>query len=169
MRAGERRVVVAAERIERVFHDVVARGADRVHEQLAGEGRESEARADLAAVEHDGAEHRRHRLVPLRKRLAVRVEQDEPETNGVGAVARPVIRGDEPRVVTVVVTEKHEIRGEVQGVEIGAAVGQELVGQTKRIEAQDLRALRQQMADVRHEALGLEGRHQHDLGAAVAQ
>src|SRR2546423_1054567 len=52
--------------IERVFHDVVACGADRVQKQLARESRKIETLPDLAAVEDDGAELRRYPLPPRR-------------------------------------------------------------------------------------------------------
>jgi hypothetical protein len=69
----------------------------------------------------------------------VRIEKREPKAHGLGAVACPVVGGDEPRVLPVAVAEEHEVSGEVERIQIDAAIGQELVGQTKRVEAQDLR------------------------------
>ncbi len=87
MRAGERRfAVIVPEGIERVLHDVVARGADGVQEELTREGRQAEALPDLATVEHDGAEISGNRLAPFGHRAAMSIEERKPESDCSRAV-----------------------------------------------------------------------------------
>ncbi len=156
MGAGEAGGIVGAEGIERVFHHVMAGRADHVEKELAGEFRQLEAAADLAAVEHDRGGAGRHRLAPLRQHLALGAEQQQPQAHRAGAVARPVIGGDESGGEPAGVAEEGEIGGEVEGIEIAAPVGEQRVGQAQRIEAHRLRARRQQVADVVGGALRLE-------------
>src|ERR1051326_1396791 len=48
-------------------------------------------------------------------------------------------------------------------------MGHELIRQAQRVEAQDLRPLGQKVADVRDCTVGVERRHQHHLGTALAE
>ena len=69
MRAGQAGGVVGGvgrrgEGVERVFHHVVAVGADGVHQELAGERRQVEAGADVAAVDGEAAGAGRQLLLP---------------------------------------------------------------------------------------------------------
>ncbi len=72
-------------------------------------------------------------------------------------------------MVPVLVAEESEVRGEVEGIKIGVPVGEQLVRQAQHIEAQHLGACRQEVPDMRHETLGIEGGDQHDLRAAVGK
>ena len=54
----------------------MARGTDRVQKQLTRESRKIETLPDLAAVEDDGAELSRYRLLPFRERFASFIEKN---------------------------------------------------------------------------------------------
>ena len=70
MRGGENAGLVAIG-VERVFDDVVARDADGMHEQLAGERRQLEACANFVAVDHDGGFRAPAILDPGREHLSI--------------------------------------------------------------------------------------------------
>src|SRR6185437_17148726 len=86
-----------AKRVEGVFDDVMTGRANDVQEELPGESGQLEAGADFAAVEDDAGCPGADRLAPFGEALPRAVEQDELQRDLAGAVARPVIRRDEPR------------------------------------------------------------------------
>ncbi len=161
--------LAATERVEGIFHDIVTGRADDMDEELAGEGPQLEAGADVAAVEDDAGSSRSDRLAPFREAAPVAVEQDELQRDLAGAVARPVIRRDESRVEAVGVAEEGEIGREVERIEIEAAIGQKIVRQPHRIEADDLGRLRHEMAHMVDEFRGIEGGDQHEIGVGASQ
>src|SRR5665213_1073876 len=111
MRAGQARLGArVAIDVERVFDGVVPGGADGVNEKLTGEFAELESLPHFAAVDRHHAQAQRQFLPPLGQGFAACAEQPEPQRDILGAVARPVIRRDEPR-------------GEIPGVAISALGG----------------------------------------------
>jgi hypothetical protein len=74
MRAGEARLIPAADSVEGIFDDVMPSDTDGMQKQLPGEGRQAEAGADRAAVEGDAALPGRRRLLPFRDRAAGAIE-----------------------------------------------------------------------------------------------
>ena len=115
-----RGVVARGKSVERVFHHVVAGDADGMHQQLAGEFRQVEAGAHLAAVDGEAAGAGGQLLLPGRQRGAVGGVEAQPETHRPGAVAGPVVGGDQPRGQAVLVSEENEVGGEVQPVQVAA-------------------------------------------------
>ncbi len=161
MGAGERRRaggIVIREGVERVFDDVVPGGADDMEKELAREGGQAEPGADGAAVEHDGAEAGRRRLAPFGEDPPLGIEEDEGERDLARAVAAPVIRRDEPGMQPTRIAKESEVRREIERVEIGTSIGQQLVRQAQRIEAGDLGSGGDQMPDLRGKAVRIEGR-----------
>src|SRR5215469_4838922 len=125
-------------------------------EELAGKFRQLEARAHIAAVEHDGAFGIARLLDPGRQRLALGIEQPAPEPDLARAVTRPVICRDEAGMMAAGIPEEDEVRGEVERREIARLVRLHVGGQAQRFEAEDLRIRRQEMADLAQLALRLE-------------
>jgi hypothetical protein len=170
MRARESALAIAAAiRIERVFYDVMALRADRMDEKLAGEFRQSETLPHRFAVDRDRRRTGRDVLGPFGDRFAAGIEQPQPKFKCAAAIARPVIRRDEPRRQTVLLAEEDEIGREVERVEIAPPTWHNALGQTERIEAQYRRAGRQQVPDMRYRALGIEAGHEDDTRARVFQ
>src|SRR5689334_22372954 len=118
MRRGEARVTAIAEGVERVFDDVVPDRADDMHKELAGEFAEGEAAANVAAVEDDRAAIGRHGLAPLRQDLAALAVEQQPKGDVARAIARPIVRRDQPCMQAALVAEEDEVGGEIERVEI---------------------------------------------------
>jgi hypothetical protein len=100
-----------------------------VDEELAGEIGQAEAGADVLAVDGEAAGAGGECLFPLGEDAAVFVEEAEPEGDVLGAVAGPVIGAGEAGGEPVAVAEEGVVGGEVEAVEIGAAVGEEGFGE----------------------------------------
>src|SRR5271165_5121696 len=115
-----------AEYVEGVFDDVVPGRSDDVEKQLTAEFGEAEAVADFAAIQDDRAPSRSTAFAPFGEDLTITGEQRHPAGNSIRAVTRPVIRGHEPRMQSVCLTEKSKIGGEIERVEISVAIGQTL-------------------------------------------
>src|SRR5439155_24735676 len=62
------------------------------------------------------------------------------------------------------VAKKGEIGGKVERIEIIATIGEKLIGQAHRVEADDLGAGGHEVADVIGETPGIEGGDQHEIG-----
>ncbi len=147
--------------VEGVFHHVVPGRADGVEKELAGEGRQAEAAADRGAVDDDPGPIAGDRLLPRRQNTAVGVEQAQPEPDRPGAIAGPVIGGDEAGREPAGIAEEGEVGGEIEPVEIARRVGQHRRGQPRRIQRRQLGARRQQGRQTRGEARGIEGGDEH--------
>jgi hypothetical protein len=154
--------------VERVFDDIVALGADEMQEQLAGEVRQAEARADHPAVDGHAGHGVGQRLFPRGQHAAFGIEQPRPVAHAAGAVADPVFGGCDPGVMAAAVAEEREVGREVQRVEIARAVGEHGGGQPHVVERRHRRARWQQVPDMREDALGIERRDQDHAGAAFA-
>ena len=161
VRAGEAGAPVGRISIQRVFHDIVPRGPDRVQEQLAREFRQAEARAHGAAVDREPAGPVRQRLFPGGERGAGGIEQPQPEADRPGAVARPVVGGHEAGGKPVLVAEEGEVGGEVQPVQVAPRVGQQGRRQLRLVQAAQGGTGRQQGSDAGRRAPGVEGGDQH--------
>src|SRR3569623_213047 len=157
MGAGQHRGVVSVS-IERVLHDVVPRDMHNVKEQAALKFGQIETAPDLRAVEHDARDTRRQVLRPMSEHAALEIEQAGPQRDVLRAESVPEIAAHEARVMTDAIAQEGEVGGEVERVEVAPRVGENLVGETHVIEAQDLHGLRQQMPYLLHRTLGVEGR-----------
>ena len=132
-----------AKGVEGVFDDIVPGCARDMDKELPGEIAELEARAHLAAIDRQRSDCVSGALAPFGDDLAIAVEQRQPARDLGGAVAGPVIDRDHAAMQRPGVAEQRKIGREIEGVEIGAAVGQALLGYPHPIEAQHLRAGRQ--------------------------
>jgi hypothetical protein len=102
--------------VERVFDHVMPGGADGVDEELAGEFGQGEAGADFGAVDAQAGGTRRDLLFPIDQRCAGGIVEAEPQADGAGAVAGPVIGGDEGGGEAVRLAEEGIVGGEVEPV-----------------------------------------------------
>ncbi len=161
-------VLGIAEGIECVFDDIVPGRADDMEEELAGEFRQGETGADLAAVEHDTGGTAQFAegdcLLPFRQHLAAGIEEDERESDLARPIAGPIIRCRKARVQSIRIAEEGEIGSEIERVEIVAAIGEQPIRQAQRVEADDLGAGGHEVADMVGEAPGIEGGDQHAIG-----
>ena len=132
-----------AKGVEGVFDDIVPGCARDMDKELPGEIAELEARAHLAAIDRQRSDCVSGALAPFGDDLAIAVEQRQPARDLGGAVAGPVIDRDYAAMQRPGVAEQRKIGREIEGVEIGAAVGQALLGYPHPIEAQHLRPGRQ--------------------------
>ncbi len=168
MGAGQHRWRVAIG-VQRVFHDVVAGAVDHMHEKLAGEVVQPMLRAHFGAVDHHGGVGAAQRLFPGHETVAVSIEQRGPDAGVLGAVSAPIIRRDQPRMVAIALTEEGEVGGEVDRRQILPLVGQQRVGHAHLVQGDHIGAVRHEMADLVDQPAGVEGRDQHDGGAASGQ
>ena len=150
--------------VERILDHVVPHGTDHVEEELAGEGRECEAPAHLAAVDDDRAGPGRQLLAPVRYLPAVLIEEREPERHLGSAIARPVVGADEARVQAAAVAEEGEIRREIERVEIAPPAPQHLGRQLHLVEAFDRDPRGKKRAQIIDEPGRIEGDHEQALG-----
>ena len=175
MRAGEGAVPAAfgpaglVENVERVFDDVVPGRADDVQKKLSAKAGQSKPLAYLPTVENDGACGRLAALGPFGQNLATIVEQGHPAGDRTGSVPRPVIRRHQPGVQIAGVAEKSEVRGEIERIEIGAAVGQAIGRDPHSIEAKHLGPVGQAEPHLRDGALGIECGHEDRADAAAGE
>ena len=177
--AGEGAFGAGAVGVEGVFDDVVPGGADRVDEELAFEGGEGEAGADLGAVEREAGGAGGDGLFPFGEDVAVGGEEAEPEADGAGAVVGPVIGGDEAGVEagTVVqgraagagVAEEGVVGGEVETVEVAGRVGEEGGGEAGFVEGENGGAGGDLGGDAGGDAGGVEGGDQEGGAGGAGQ
>ena len=145
--AGEAAFGAGAVGVQRVFHHVVPGGADGVDEELALEGGEGEAGADLGAVEREAGGAGGDLVFPLVEDAALVVEQAEPEADGAGAIVGPVVGGDEAGVEAggaglvgqagAGVAEEGVVGGEVDAVQVFGRVGEHGGGEAGFVERED--------------------------------
>ena len=156
VRAGKPRGVVAVG-VERIFDDVMSRHAQHVDEQRAGVFTELEAPAHRLAVHHQTGTRCRNRILPLGQHPARLVEQAKPHRRRLGrAPARPVVGRHDARVPTLGVAQQREVGGEVERIEIAPAIREHLVRDPDLVQADDVRARRNQMAHLRNQALRIK-------------
>ncbi len=142
---------------------------DDVDEQLAGEIAQPETRAHLPAVDRNGAGAIAAGFAPFGDNLAIAVEQRQPAADLAGPVARPIVRGDDPRVQRLGVAEEGKVGREIERVEIGPAVGEASLRQAHNIEGQNLRPGREIGLELSDQPLGVEAGDQHRPGAAAGK
>ena len=111
-------------------------------------------------------------LLPLGQDGAGAVEQAEPEADGGGAVARPIVGGDQAGVQAVPalvaqISEEGVVGGEVHAVQVAAGVAEHPVGQAHLVQGQDRHAGRDHVGDAGLYPPGVEGGDQQcgGLGA----
>ena len=93
----------------------------------------------------------------------------QPEADVAGAVAGPVIGGDEARREPVLVAEEGEVGGEVERVEVAAAVAEHGIGEAGCVEAGDEGAGRGEGGEARFDARGVEGGDEDCAGAGSGE
>ena len=159
---------LAAVGVEGVFHHIVAGHSDRVDEQLAGELRQVETRAYLAAVDGKGAGAVSQRLLPGGQNGSVGAEQPQPQPHATRAVSGPVVGADQARGGAAGVAEKGVIGGEIQPVQV-CARGQHLCGQARGVQRTHAQPGRAKQRDALLGALGVEAGDQQGGGGAARQ
>src|SRR5207244_5831807 len=96
-------------------------------------------------------------------------KQRHPAGDRSGAVPGPVVHGHEPRVQAVGITEKSKIGGEVQLVEIGAAVGQSIRRDTYGVEAEGLCPVEEIRLELSNHAAGVKRGDEHRAGGRTGE
>ena len=159
---------LAAVDVERVFHHVVAGHADRMDEQLAGELRQAEAGAHLAAVDGERAGAVGQHLLPGGQHGTIGAEQAQPQPHAARTVAGPVVGADQAGGHAVGVAEEGVVGGEVQPVQVGAR-GEHLGRQPCAVQRAHPQARRAKRRDALFGARCVEAGDQQVGGGTVRQ
>src|ERR1700730_11471096 len=132
MRAGKRPDAVSVgravlvENVERIFDDVVPGRPDTGQKELSAKLRKPKSLPNFPTVENDRARGALTVLAPLGQHAAVVGKQRHPADDSGGSVSGPVIRCHQPGVQAAAIAKKSKISGEIERIEVAAAVGQSI-------------------------------------------
>ena len=121
---------------------------DYVNEELSDKWLQIKTPECLRAVDNDGNHGIGEVLLPLCENRSVFAEQAKPDLCLLSTIARPIIRGRKAGMMAVIVTEKGQVGGKVERMQVWTRPRYQRVVDADLVEAHDIHAVWQEMFDL---------------------